>query len=77
MASVQYPRKHGQQLTYRIQADERGHFKVTLDGKEMLRGRDKLAAAGGGHRGPNRRKVAGAIAEAQQAIEALSLMDES
>lgn len=76
MESLDYTRKHGRQLTYRIQADERGRFTVTLDGKEMLRGRDSLAAAGGRHRAPNKRKVAGAIAQAQRAIEALSLMDE-
>jgi hypothetical protein len=75
MESVAYTRKAGQALTYRIRADEHGRFTITLDGKQMLKGRDSLAA-GGQHRWPNRRKLAGAIAQAQHAIEALSLMDE-
>jgi len=77
MESVEYTRKSGQRLTYRIEADDHGRFRVTRCGKELLRGRDRLAAAGGSHRAPNKRKVAGAIAQAQHAIEALSLMDES
>lgn len=76
MESVEYTRKAGQRLTYRIQADEHGRFTVTHRGKELLRGRDRLAAAGGTHRAPNRRKVVGAIAQAQREIEGLSLMDE-
>lgn len=75
METVEYTRKAGQCLTYRIQADEHGRFTVTLDGKELMRGRDGLAA-GGRHRTPNKRKRAGAIAEAQRAIEHLALMDE-
>lgn len=62
-------------LTYRIRADELGRYTVHLGDKELLRGRDSLAA-GGLHRGPNKRKVAGAIAEAERAIETLAMMDE-
>jgi hypothetical protein len=76
MDTVEYTRKAGQRLTYCIEADEHGRYTVTLAGKEMLRGRDDLAA-GGRRRAPNKRKVAGAIAEAQREIEALSLMDET
>jgi hypothetical protein len=76
MDFVEYTRKAGQRLTYRIEADEHGRFTVTLAGKELLRGRDGLAAGGRRH-APNKRKVAGAIAEAQRAIEDLSLMDET
>jgi hypothetical protein len=56
MAIVDYTRKAGRQLTYRIRADELGRYTVHLGGKQLLRGR--------------------AIAEAEQAIENLSLMDE-
>lgn len=77
MESVEYTRKAGQRLTYRIEVVGHGHFTVSYCGKQLLRGRDRLAAAGGIHRAPNRRKVAGAIAQAQGAIEALLLMDES
>jgi hypothetical protein len=76
METVQYTRKTGLRLTYRIEADEHGRFTVTHGAKELLRGRDRLAAVGGSHRAPNRRKVAGAIAQAERAIEALALMDE-
>lgn len=76
METVEYTRKSGQHLTYRIQADELGRFRVALGDKELLRGRDGLAA-GGRHRAPNKRKLAGAIAEAQRAIENLMLMDET
>ena len=75
MQQVQYTRKSGQRLTYSIAADEYGRFTVCIGGKELLRGRDGLSA-GGRHRVPNKRKVAGAIAEAQRAIERLSLMEE-
>jgi hypothetical protein len=74
MTTVAYTRKNGKQLTYEIRADERGRFSVHLGEKEMLRGRDGLSANGG--RKPNRRKLAGAIDEAQRAIEDLTLMDE-
>lgn len=76
MQTVRYTRKSGRQLTYWIEADEYGRFAVFLGDKELLRGRDGLAA-GGRHRVPNKRKIAGAIAEAQRAIENLALMDES
>jgi hypothetical protein len=75
MALVEYTRNTGRRLTYRIRADELGRYTVHLGDKELLRGRDTLAA-GGRNRSPCRRKVAGAIAEAQRAIESLSLMDE-
>ncbi|HET8747573.1 MAG TPA: hypothetical protein VFM98_18385 [Ramlibacter sp.] len=75
MQHVEYRRKSGQQLTYAIEADEYGRFTVSIGGKQLLRGRDGLSA-GGRHRVPNKRKVAGAIAEAQRAIERLSLMEE-
>lgn len=75
MQHVEYTRKAGQQLTYAIDADEYGRFTVSIGAKELLRGRDGLSA-GGRHRVPNKRKVAGAIAEAQCAIERLSLMEE-
>lgn len=75
MHHVEYTRKSGQQLTYAIQADEYGRFTVYIGRKELLRGRDRLTA-GGRHRVPNKRKVAGAIVEAQRAIERLSLMEE-
>lgn len=75
METLEYTRKSGQRLTYRIEADEYGWFRIALGDKELLRGRDALSA-GGRHRVPNRRKIAGAIAQAQHAIESLSLMDE-
>jgi hypothetical protein len=72
---VQYTRKAGRQLTYGIRADELGRYSVHLGQKELLRGRDALAE-GGIHRGPNKRKLAGAFDEARRAIESLALMDE-
>lgn len=75
MAIVEYTRKTGRQLTYRIRADELGRYTVHLADKELLRGRDPLSA-GGRNQGANKRRVAGAIAAAQRAIEELSLMDE-
>jgi hypothetical protein len=75
MAIVEYTRSSGRQLTYRIRADELGRYSVHLGDKELLRGRDGLSA-GGRHRGPNKRKVAGAIDEAKRAIESLAQMDE-
>lgn len=75
MENVQYTRKSGQQLTYRIQADEYGRFTIRIGDKELLRGRDGLSA-GGRRRVPNKRKAAGAVAEAKRAIERLSLMEE-
>lgn len=75
MLTVHYTRTAGRRLTYRIRADDLGRYTVHLGDKEMLRGRDSLAA-GGKHRAPNKRKAAGAIAEAQLAIERLSHMEE-
>lgn len=75
MAILEYTRKSGRQLTYTIRADESGRYTVLLGDKPLLRGRDKLAA-GGCQRSGNKRKMAGAIAEAQRAIEELALMDE-
>jgi len=75
MTTVEYTRKAGRQLTYRIHADELGRYAVHLGEKELLRGRDSLSADGR-HRTPNKRKIVGAIAQAQSAIESLSLMDE-
>jgi hypothetical protein len=75
MVTTHYTRSSGQRLTYVIRASERGGYSVYLGEKEMLRGRDRLAA--GGQRGANKRKAAGAIHEATQAIERLAEMDES
>lgn len=75
MQIVDYTRKTGRQLTYRIRADEHGRYTVHLGDKELLRGRDTLSADGR-NRSPNKRKASGAIAEAQRAIERLSHMDE-
>lgn len=76
MMTLDYTRTRGQQLTYRIRADERGGYTVCLGDKEMMRGRDALAA-GGRHREPNKRKTVGAVAQAKIAIESLSAMDEA
>lgn len=73
---VEYTRKAGRQLTYRICADEHGRFTVHLGAKQLLRGRDSLSA-GGRERGPNKRKAAGAVAQAKLAIERLCLMSET
>ena len=75
MANIEYTRSTGRQLTYRIAADDRGWYTVHLGDKEMMRGRDALSADGM-HRGPNKRKAAGAIHEAKLAIERLSDMNE-
>ncbi|MBC5782242.1 hypothetical protein H8N03_04750 [Ramlibacter sp. USB13] len=75
MQTVQYTRSTGRQLTYSIRADEFGRYTIHLGDKELLRGRDSLAA-GGRHRAGNKRKMAGAIAEAQRAIEQLTHMEE-
>jgi hypothetical protein len=75
MTTLDYTRTSGRQLTYRIRADDRGSYAVYLGEKELMRGRDALSA-GGQHRGPNKRKAAGAIHEAKRAIESLAIMDE-
>lgn len=74
---VEYTRKAGRQLTYRICADEHGRFTVHLGAKQLLRGRDRLSAAGGREGGANKRKAAGAVAQAKVAIERLCLMSET
>ena len=75
MQTVQYTRTTGQRLTYTIRAADLGRYTVHVGDKELLRGRDTLAA-GGRHRAPTKRKIAGAIAEAQRAIERLSHIEE-
>jgi hypothetical protein len=75
MTTHDYTRTTGQQLTYRIRADEHGGYTVYLGDRELLRGRDPLAA-GGMHRLPSKRKVAGALHQAKLAIESLSQMAE-
>jgi len=65
----------GRQLTYRIEADPWGWFKVWLDGELLLTGHDRLSAHGT-HRLPGRRKEAGAIDAARRAIETLHGMSE-
>jgi hypothetical protein len=76
MASISnYTRTCGRCLTYRIYADDHGAYTVTLGDKELLRGRDPLAA-GGRRLQPNKRKRAGAFREARLAIESLSRMSE-
>jgi len=76
MPCFQYTRSAGRRLTYEIRVDGRGCFSVLLDGKELLRGHDRLAA-GGRTAGPNKRKVAGAVDRAQREIESLAQMDEA
>lgn len=76
MVIIDYTRSRGRQLTYTIRADEHGGYTVSLGDKELMRGRDALAA-GGKHRQPNKRKAAGALAQAKLAIESLSAMDEA
>jgi hypothetical protein len=75
VATVNYTRSRGLQLTYEIRTDERGGYTVSLHGKELLRGRDALSA-GGRSRSPNRRKAEGALHEAKLAIERLCAMPE-
>jgi hypothetical protein len=75
MTTVHYTRTAGRRLTYQIRADERGSYTVSLGDKELMRGRDALSAEGI-RRAPNKRKVVGAIHEAQLAIERLAEMDE-
>lgn len=75
MTRTDYRRSAGKQLTYRIEADPWGHFKVWLDGELMLSGHDRLAAHGR-HCRPGRRKEAGALDAARCAIETLRGMGE-
>lgn len=75
MIKTDYTRSTGKQLTYRIEADAWGWFEVWLDGVLMLKGHDRLAAHGT-HRRPCRRKEAGAVDAARNAIETLRNMEE-
>jgi hypothetical protein len=75
MNRIDYTRSKGKQLTYHIEADQWGWFKVWLDGQLLLRGHDPLSAHGV-HRLPSKRKAAGALDSARTAIEALRDMDE-
>jgi hypothetical protein len=47
MQTVEYTRKAGRQLTYRIRADDLARYEVHIGDKELLRGRDTLSRAGG------------------------------
>lgn len=76
MAIFQYTRKAGRRLTYQIRIDARGHYSVSLDDRELLRGHDRLMA-GGRRAAPNKRTVAGAVNAAQLEIESLAQMDEA
>lgn len=75
MLTTEYTRTKGLRLTYLIRADDRGRYSVHLGEKEMMRGRDRLAA---GCRGSerNKRKTGGAVEEAKVAIESCCVMSE-
>lgn len=75
MTNLDYRRSTGKQLTYRIQADGWGWYKVWLDGVLLHRGHDRLSAHGL-HRRPGRRKEAGAVEAARSEIESLREMSE-
>jgi len=75
MTRLDYSRTKGKKLTYRIEGDAWGWYKVWLDGELLLKGRDRLAAHGL-HTGPNKRKEAGALEAAREAIETLRDMQE-
>lgn len=75
MTHFDYTRSTGKQLTYRIEADAWGWFKVWHDGELLLRGHDPLSAHGA-HRRPSRRKESGALEAARTAIESLREMAE-
>jgi hypothetical protein len=75
MVTTSHVRSQGRRLTYRIDADDWGAYSVHLGDKELLRGRDPLTAHGA-RRAPNRRKAAGAVQLAKEAIESLSQMSE-
>jgi len=75
MTRVDHQRSTGKKLTYCIEADAWGWFKVWLDGDLLLKGHDRLAAHGV-HRLPSRRKEAGAVEAARNAIETLREMSE-
>jgi hypothetical protein len=75
MTTVQYTRTAGRRLTYDISANESGRYTVRLEGRELMRGYDRLSAQGL-RCSPNKRKAVGAIHEAKLAIERLSEMNE-
>ena len=75
MTHVDYQRSTGKALTYRIEADPWGWYKVWLDGRLLLTGHDRLSAHGR-HRRPDKRKEAGALDAARHAIESLREMEE-
>ena len=75
MISAEYTRTTGRSLTYRIQADEWGGYKIYLGDRELGSGRDSLSAHGS-RRAPNKRKAAGAVQLAKEAIESLRYMRE-
>lgn len=75
MTRADYSRSTGKQLTYRIEGDQWGRFKVWLNGELLHKGQDPLSAHGH-HRAPSRRKEAGALAAARRAIESLREMAE-
>ena len=75
MISAEHTRTTGRNLTYRICADEWGAYKIYLGDRELASGRDSLSAHGS-HRAPNKRKAAGAVHLAKQAIESLRDMRE-
>jgi hypothetical protein len=75
MTRLDYTRSKGKMLTYRIEGDEWGAFRIWLDGALLLRGHDPLAAHGV-HRAPSKRKEAGALEAARSAIETLRDMQE-
>ena len=75
MISAEHTRSTGRNLTYRIRADEWGAYKIYLGERELFSGRDMLSAHGS-HRAPNKRKAAGAVELAKQAIESLRFMRE-
>jgi hypothetical protein len=75
MIRLDYTRSQGKKLTYCIEGDAWGGFKVWLDGELLLRGKDPLSAHGA-HRMPSKRKEAGALEAARRAIESLREMSE-
>lgn len=75
MTRFDYTRTKGKMLTYRIEGDQWGSYRIWLDGELLLRGHDQLSAHGV-HRAPTRRKEAGALEAARSAIETLRDMQE-
>ena len=75
MISAEYTRTVGRSLTYRIDADEWGAYRIYLGDRELLSGRDSLTAHGS-RRSPNKRKATGAVHLAKEEIESLRSMRE-